>query len=126
MLRDLFSTMAKQTIKDVNLSGQHVFVRVDYNVPMEETDGAMVINDDTRIKATLPTLDHLVAQGAKIILAAHLGPIGINGATAMLGLERIAHRQIIQLRGPERQRLVWTFVPVRPLGPRSPHGCFLI
>ncbi len=73
MLRDLFSTMAKQTIKDVNLSGQHVFVRVDYNVPMEETDGAMVSNDDTRIKATLPTLDHLVAQGAKIILAAHLG-----------------------------------------------------
>jgi phosphoglycerate kinase len=65
--------MAKQTINDINLGGKRVFVRVDYNVPMEESDGKMVINDDTRIKATLPTLDHLVNQGAKIILTAHLG-----------------------------------------------------
>ena len=40
---------------------------------MEESDGKMVINDATRIEATIPTLDHLVNQGAKIILAAHLG-----------------------------------------------------
>ncbi len=73
MLRDLFSSMAKLTIKDVNLGGKRVFVRVDYNVPMEDSDGKMVINDATRIEATLPTLDHLVNQGAKIILAAHLG-----------------------------------------------------
>ncbi len=73
MLRDLFSTMAKLTIKDVDLGGKLVFVRVDYNVPMEESDGGMKINDATRIKATLPTLDHLVNQGAKIVLAAHLG-----------------------------------------------------
>lgn len=65
--------MAKLTIKDVDLNGKRVFVRVDYNVPMEEQDGNMVINDDTRIRATIPTLDHLVNQGAKIILAAHLG-----------------------------------------------------
>ncbi len=65
--------MAKLTIKDVDLAGKRVFVRVDYNVPMEEKDGDMVINDDTRIRATIPTLDHLVAQGAKILLAAHLG-----------------------------------------------------
>ena len=65
--------MAKLTIKDVDLNGKRVFVRVDYNVPMEEKDGDMVINDDTRIRATIPTLDHLVEQGARIILAAHLG-----------------------------------------------------
>ena len=65
--------MAKLTIKDVDLSGKRVFVRVDYNVPIAETNGEMEINDDTRIKATIPTLDQLVSQGAKIILAAHLG-----------------------------------------------------
>lgn len=65
--------MAKLTIKDVDVNGKRVFVRVDYNVPMEEKDGDMVINDDTRIRATIPTLDHLVEQGARIILAAHLG-----------------------------------------------------
>lgn len=48
-------------------------MRVDYNVPMEEKDGKMVINDATRIKETLPTLNLLVKQGAKIILMAHLG-----------------------------------------------------
>lgn len=65
--------MAKLTIKDLAVSGKRVFVRVDYNVPMEEKDGQMVINDDTRIKETLPTLDWLVKNGAKVILAAHLG-----------------------------------------------------
>ena len=65
--------MAKLTIKDVDLSGKRVFVRVDYNVPMAESDEGMTINDDTRIRATIPTLDQLVSQGAKIILAAHLG-----------------------------------------------------
>ena len=65
--------MAKLTINDLNVRGQRVFVRVDYNVPMEEKDGQMVINDATRIKETLPTLERLISQGAKIILAAHLG-----------------------------------------------------
>jgi phosphoglycerate kinase len=55
--------MAKATVKDVNVRGKRVFVRVDYNVPMEEKDGKMVITDATRIKETLPTLDLLV-QGA--------------------------------------------------------------
>jgi phosphoglycerate kinase len=65
--------MPKLTVNDLNLRGQRVFVRVDYNVPMEEKDGQMVINDATRIKETLPTLEALIAQGARIILAAHLG-----------------------------------------------------
>jgi phosphoglycerate kinase len=68
-----FYFMAKLTVRDLDVRGKRVFVRVDYNVPMEEKNGAMVINDDTRIKETLPTLKFLIERGAKIILAAHLG-----------------------------------------------------
>jgi phosphoglycerate kinase len=65
--------MAKLTVNDLDVRGKRVFVRVDYNVPMAEQNGQMVINDDTRIRATLPTLDLLIKGGARIILAAHLG-----------------------------------------------------
>ncbi|MFO1511366.1 MAG: phosphoglycerate kinase [Verrucomicrobiota bacterium] len=65
--------MAKLTVRDINTHGKRVFARVDYNVPLEEKDGQMVITDETRIKETLPTLRLLIEQGAKIILAAHLG-----------------------------------------------------
>src|SRR5262245_13863569 len=65
--------MAKLTVRDLDVRGKRVLVRVDYNVPMEERDGQMVINDITRIKETLPTLDLLIEKGAKIILMSHLG-----------------------------------------------------
>jgi phosphoglycerate kinase len=65
--------MAKLTVRDLEVRGKRVFVRVDYNVPMEEKDGKMVITDTTRIVETLPTLRLLIEKGAKIILAAHLG-----------------------------------------------------
>ena len=65
--------MAKLTINDLELQGKRLLIRVDYNVPMSEQDGVMVINDDTRIQATVPTLEHAINQGAKIILIAHLG-----------------------------------------------------
>ncbi|HIG28533.1 MAG TPA: phosphoglycerate kinase [Verrucomicrobiales bacterium] len=71
--------MTKRTVNEMDLSGKRVFMRVDYNVPMAEQDGSMVINDSTRIEATLPTLEFLMEKGAKIILAAHLGrPKGKN------------------------------------------------
>jgi phosphoglycerate kinase len=65
--------MAKLTVRDLEVTGKRVFMRVDYNVPMEEKDGRMVINDTTRIKETLPTLKLLTDKGARLILAAHLG-----------------------------------------------------
>src|SRR5205807_4678135 len=65
--------MAKLTVNDLDVRGKRVFARVDYNVPMEEKDGQMVVTDVTRIKETLPTLEMLINKGAKIILAAHLG-----------------------------------------------------
>jgi phosphoglycerate kinase len=71
--------MAKLTVHDMDLQGKRVLTRVDYNVPMSEQDGTMVINDDTRIRATLPTLKAMINKGAKIILAAHLGrPKGVR------------------------------------------------
>src|SRR5438093_12967981 len=65
--------MPKLTVRDLNVRGKRVFVRVDYNVPLEEKDGQVVITDTTRIVETLPTLRLLIEQGAKLILAAHLG-----------------------------------------------------
>jgi phosphoglycerate kinase len=65
--------MPKLSVRDLNVRGKRVFVRVDYNVPLEEKDGQMAITDDTRIRETLPTLKMLMEQGGKLILAAHLG-----------------------------------------------------
>jgi len=65
--------MAKLTVRDLNTRGKRVFLRVDYNVPLEEKDGRMVITDATRIVETLPTLKLLIEQGGKLVLAAHLG-----------------------------------------------------
>ena len=65
--------MPKLTVKDLNVRGKRVFLRVDYNVPLEEKDGQMVITDATRIVETLPTLRLLSEQGGKLILTAHLG-----------------------------------------------------
>src|SRR5512142_1380878 len=65
--------MAKLTVRDLTVRGKRVFVRVDYNVPLEEKDGQMVITDATRIVETLPTLRLLIEQGGKLILTAHLG-----------------------------------------------------
>lgn len=62
--------MNKKTVKDIDLKGKKVFVRCDFNVPMDENQN---ITDNTRIKAALPTIKYLLEQKCKIILASHLG-----------------------------------------------------
>ena len=61
--------MNKLSIRDLDLGGKRVFIRVDFNVPL---DGATV-TDDTRIRETLPTLRLAIERGGRLVLASHLG-----------------------------------------------------
>ena len=61
--------MAKLSIRDLDLAGQRVFIRVDFNVPIKEGR----IQDDTRVRASLPTITYALEHGATVVLASHLG-----------------------------------------------------
>jgi 3-phosphoglycerate kinase len=65
--------MQKLSVRDLEVKGRRVLVRVDFNVPTEEIDGKIRITDDTRIRESLPTIELLRAKGAKVILLAHFG-----------------------------------------------------
>ena len=62
--------MSKLTIRDIDVAGQEVLMRADFNVPY---DSDLEITDDTRIQAALPTIKHLLAEGAKLVLCSHMG-----------------------------------------------------
>jgi 3-phosphoglycerate kinase len=65
--------MEKLSVRDLEVKGKRVLVRVDFNVPTEEIDGKIRITDDTRIRESLPTIELLRVKGAKVILLAHFG-----------------------------------------------------
>lgn len=93
--------MAKKTVKDIDLKDKKVLVRVDFNVPLK--DG--VINDDTRIKAALPTINYVLEQGGKAILFSHLGRVKTEEDKEGKSLAPVAKR-LGELLGKEV-----TFVP---------------
>jgi phosphoglycerate kinase len=65
--------MPKLSLRDLDVRGKRVLVRVDFNVPIEERDGKIDITDDTRIREALPTINYLRERGAKTILMSHFG-----------------------------------------------------
>jgi phosphoglycerate kinase len=65
--------MAKLTLRDLEVRGKRVLVRVDFNVPIEPGGGKIRVTDDTRIRESLPTINYLRAHGAKTILMSHFG-----------------------------------------------------
>ncbi|MDY6834544.1 MAG: phosphoglycerate kinase [Chloroflexota bacterium] len=80
--------MDKKTIRDIEVGGKRVLVRVDFNVPLDKHTGQ--ITDDRRIQAALPTIKHLIENKAKTILCSHLGRP--KGVTPELRLEPIGKR----------------------------------
>ncbi|RLQ85109.1 phosphoglycerate kinase [Planomicrobium sp. Y74] len=92
--------LQKMTMKDLDLKGKRVFCRVDFNVPMKDGE----VTDDTRIRAAVPTIEYLVENGAKVILASHLGrPKGevneeMRLAAAGARLSELLHKKVKSLK----------------------------
>jgi phosphoglycerate kinase len=104
--------MDKKTIEKVDLKGKRVFIRADFNVPLDENGN---ITDDTRIRSTLPTINYALDAGAKVILASHLGrPKGkLNAkyslAPVALRLNRLLNKEVKFAKdciGPDVEHLV--------------------
>jgi phosphoglycerate kinase len=104
--------MEKKTIEKVDLKGKRVFIRADFNVPIDENGN---ITDDTRIRSTLPTINYALDAGAKVILASHLGrPKGKRSPTFSLApvatrLSRLLSKEVLFAKdciGPDVEHMV--------------------
>ena len=91
--------MAKKTLRDVELAGKRVLMRVDFNVPMAK-DGSGTITDDTRIVAALPSIKYVLEQGASLVLMSHLGRPKGKGYEAAFSLKPVAEALAKQLGRP--------------------------
>lgn len=90
--------MQKKTVRDIDIEGKRVLMRVDFNVPLG-SDGSIL--DDRRIRAALPTIEFILEKGAKLILVSHLGrPKGVDPAFKM---DNVAHRLSELLGKPVRK-----------------------
>ena len=107
----------KLTIRDVNIKNKRVFIRVDFNVPI---NSELNITDDTRIRSALPTINYAIDEGAKIILASHLGrPKGkknpaLTLATVVKRLQRLLNKDVMFLDdciGPEVDKVINNMEP---------------
>ncbi len=107
----------KKTIRDIDVDGKRVLVRVDYNVP---TDEAGHISDDSRIRASLPTINFLLEHSARVIVCSHFGrPKGkvveaLRLAPEAIRLGELLHRPVLALReciGPEVEKAVAAMKP---------------
>jgi len=87
------------SIRDLPIENKRVFIRVDFNVPLEEEGGTMRITDDARIAEALPTIKHAMERGARVILASHLGRPK-KGPDPKLSLEPVGSR-LAELLGAE-------------------------
>jgi phosphoglycerate kinase len=104
--------LGKLTIEDLQIKGKRVFIRADFNVPLDDN---MVITDDRRIRSTLPTINYAIDEGAKVILASHLGrPKGrveprFSLAPVAKRLQRLLNKEVIfapDCIGPQAESLV--------------------
>jgi len=102
----------KLTVDDVNVKGKRVFIRVDFNVPIDEN---LMITDDRRIRSALPTINYCMDEGAKVILASHMGrPKGkpdqrFSLAPVAKRLQRLLNKEVLFVPscvGPEVEKAV--------------------
>jgi len=94
-IKDVFN---KLTIEDLDIKGERVFIRADFNVPLDEN---LIITDDRRIRSTLPTINYAIDEGAKVILSSHLGrPKGkvdpkFSLAPVAKRLQRLLNKEVV-------------------------------
>ncbi|MBI4824410.1 MAG: phosphoglycerate kinase [Nitrospirae bacterium] len=105
-------TLNKLTIEDIEIKGKRVFIRVDFNVPL---DDKLMITDDRRVRSSLPTINYAIDEGAKIILASHLGrPKGkpeprFSLAPVAKRLQRLLNKEVMfapDCIGPQAEAII--------------------